>query len=82
MIASVIAWSARNLLLILIGTVFAIAAGVYGLRNLPLDAIPDLSDVQAGTRPPSAPARFRMNVARSASLRTSVSSLIPRALTI
>ncbi len=46
MIARLIAWSSRNLMLILIGTVFAVAAGLYSLRNLPLDAIPDLSDVQ------------------------------------
>src|SRR5215216_4970127 len=46
MIARVIGWSARNLLLVFIGTVFAIAAGVYAVRTLPLDAIPDLSDVQ------------------------------------
>ena len=46
MIARVIGWSARNLLLVFIGTVFAIAAGLYALRTLPLDAIPDLSDVQ------------------------------------
>ena len=46
MIARLIGWSARNLMLVLIGTVFAIAAGLYALRTLPLDAIPDLSDVQ------------------------------------
>jgi copper/silver efflux system protein len=46
MIARLIAWSARNLMLVLIGTVFAVAAGLYALRTLPLDAIPDLSDVQ------------------------------------
>ena len=46
MIARLIAWSARNLLLIFIGTAFAVAAGVYALKTLPLDAIPDLSDVQ------------------------------------
>ena len=46
MIARLIAWSARNLVLVLIGTVFAVAAGLYALRTLPLDAIPDLSDVQ------------------------------------
>jgi copper/silver efflux system protein len=46
MIARLIAWSARNLMLILIGTVFAVAGGLYALRTLPLDAIPDLSDVQ------------------------------------
>src|SRR5215217_1547406 len=46
MIAHLIRWSARNLVLILIGTTFAVAAGLYALRTLPLDAIPDLSDVQ------------------------------------
>ena len=46
MIARLIAWSARNLLLVLFGTGFAAAAGVYALIHLPLDAIPDLSDTQ------------------------------------
>lgn len=46
MIARVIAWSARNLLLVLFGTGFAAAAGLYALVHLPLDAIPDLSDTQ------------------------------------
>jgi Cu(I)/Ag(I) efflux system membrane protein CusA/SilA len=46
MIARLIGWSARNLMLIFIGTVFATAAGIYALKHLPLDAIPDLSDTQ------------------------------------
>ncbi|MFG1244452.1 efflux RND transporter permease subunit [Xanthobacter versatilis] len=46
MIARLIAWSARNLVLVLVGTAFAVAAGFYALRTLPLDALPDLSDVQ------------------------------------
>jgi copper/silver efflux system protein len=46
MIARLIAWSARNLLLVFFGTVFAAAAGIYALAHLPLDAIPDLSDTQ------------------------------------
>jgi len=46
MIAHFIAWSARNLLLVLFGTGFAAAAGIYALVHLPLDAIPDLSDTQ------------------------------------
>jgi Cu(I)/Ag(I) efflux system membrane protein CusA/SilA len=45
-IARVIAWSARNLLLVLFGTAFAAAGGIYALVHLPLDAIPDLSDTQ------------------------------------
>jgi Cu(I)/Ag(I) efflux system membrane protein CusA/SilA len=46
MIARLIAWSARTLVLVLVGAVFAIAAGVYAVTTLPLDALPDLSDVQ------------------------------------
>jgi Cu(I)/Ag(I) efflux system membrane protein CusA/SilA len=45
-IARLIGWSARNQLLVLIGTAFAVLAGLQALRTLPLDAIPDLSDVQ------------------------------------
>ena len=46
MIARLIGWSARNLMLVFIGTIFAAAAGIYALAHLPLDAIPDLSDTQ------------------------------------
>src|SRR5947209_12953172 len=46
MIARLIAASARNVMLVLIGTVFAVAAGLYAIFQLPLDAIPDLSDTQ------------------------------------
>ena len=46
MIARLINWSARNLLLVLFGAGFATAAGIYALAHLPLDAIPDLSDTQ------------------------------------
>ncbi|MCI4677363.1 CusA/CzcA family heavy metal efflux RND transporter [Rhodoblastus acidophilus] len=46
MIGRLISWSARNLFLIFIGMVFVVAAGVLALRTLPLDALPDLSDVQ------------------------------------
>jgi len=46
MIARLIGWSARNLMLVLIGAVFAVAAGVYSLQHSALDAIPDLSDTQ------------------------------------
>ena len=46
MIARLIAASARNLMLVLIGTVFAVAAGIYAVLHMPLDAIPDLSDTQ------------------------------------
>jgi copper/silver efflux system protein len=46
MIVRLIAWSARNLLLVLFGTGFVAAAGIYAVAHLPLDAIPDLSDTQ------------------------------------
>ena len=46
MIARLIAASARNVVLVMIGTVFAVAAGLYAIFHLPLDAIPDLSDTQ------------------------------------
>lgn len=46
MIANLIAWSARNLVLVFFATTLAAATGIYAVRTLPLDAIPDLSDVQ------------------------------------
>ena len=46
MIAALIRWSARNVALVLIGAVLATAAGIHAVRNVPLDAIPDLSDTQ------------------------------------
>ena len=46
MIAALIRWSARNLVLVLLGAVFLTGAGIYAVRQVPLDAIPDLSDTQ------------------------------------
>ncbi len=46
MIVRLIDWSARNVMLVLIGTLFAVAAGLYAVKNSALDAIPDLSDTQ------------------------------------
>ncbi len=46
MIARLIAWSARNLMLVFIATALAVVAGIWAVRTLPLDAIPDLSDTQ------------------------------------
>jgi Cu(I)/Ag(I) efflux system membrane protein CusA/SilA len=46
MITKLIEYSARNKFIVLIFTFFAIAAGIWALWNTPLDAIPDLSDVQ------------------------------------
>lgn len=46
MIARLIAWSARNLMLVFIATSLTVVGGVWAVRALPLDAIPDLSDTQ------------------------------------
>ncbi|MBV8214947.1 MAG: efflux RND transporter permease subunit, partial [Verrucomicrobia bacterium] len=45
-IGRIIAASARSPVLVILFTVFAIAGGIYALSQTPLDAIPDLSDVQ------------------------------------
>ncbi len=46
MITNIIDASLRNRFLVIITTVFAVAAGLWSMQNTPLDAIPDLSDVQ------------------------------------
>ena len=46
MFAHIIDWSVRNRLLVILGTVFIVAAGTLSLTRTPIDAIPDLSDVQ------------------------------------
>lgn len=46
MIARLIRWSATNLGLVMILTIIASAVGVYAVSRVPLDAIPDLSDMQ------------------------------------
>lgn len=46
MLGRVIDWSARNIFLVLIATLFLIGGGVYAVKETPLDALPDLSDVQ------------------------------------
>lgn len=46
MIEKIIEMSVRNKFLVILATVFVIAAGIYAIARTPLDAIPDLSDVQ------------------------------------
>ena len=46
MFERVIDWSIENRFLVVIAAVLVTAAGVYSLMRAPLDAIPDLSDVQ------------------------------------
>ncbi len=46
MIARWIDWCARNRFLVFTGTLFLVLAGILGLRRIPLDALPDISDVE------------------------------------
>ena len=46
MINRIIAWSLKNRALVLLGTAAIVAGGWWAMRTTPLDAIPDLSDVQ------------------------------------
>ena len=46
MLGKIIEWSVRNVFLVLLATFFLVAGGIYAVFNTPLDAIPDLSDVQ------------------------------------
>src|SRR5688572_9385482 len=46
MIAALIRWSIVNRFLVLLGTLMLAAWGVYSLLRTPVDALPDLSDVQ------------------------------------
>jgi copper/silver efflux system protein len=46
MIAGVIRWSIQNRWLVLVATAFMTAWGIWATLRVPLDALPDLSDVQ------------------------------------
>ncbi len=46
MITSIIDASLRNRFLIIIATIIIVVVGLWSMKNTPLDAIPDLSDVQ------------------------------------
>ncbi len=46
MLAHLIEWSGRNRFLVLLATLFVVIGGVYAVAKTPLDALPDLSDVQ------------------------------------
>ncbi|MBB1603378.1 efflux RND transporter permease subunit [Variovorax sp. UMC13] len=52
MIAALIRWSIGNRFLVLIATLFLVAAGVWSVARTPLDALPDLSDTQVIIRTP------------------------------
>jgi Cu(I)/Ag(I) efflux system membrane protein CusA/SilA len=46
MLKRIIEWSIGNKFLVILATVFLIGWGIYSLINIPVDAIPDLSDAQ------------------------------------
>lgn len=46
MIAAIIRWSVSNRFFVLLATLILVGAGIWSLKNTPVDAIPDLSDVQ------------------------------------
>jgi len=46
MIAAIIHWSVRNRFLVLLATLLITGLGLYSLSKTPVDALPDLSDVQ------------------------------------
>ena len=46
MLTAIIDWSARNRFLVILATLFITLAGIYAVVKTPLDALPDLSDVQ------------------------------------
>ena len=46
MLNAIIDWSARNRFLVILVTLFITLAGIYAVVKTPLDALPDLSDVQ------------------------------------
>jgi Cu(I)/Ag(I) efflux system membrane protein CusA/SilA len=50
MIAALIRWSVVNRFLVLIATAFLVVAGVWSVSRTPVDALPDLSDVQVIVR--------------------------------
>jgi Cu(I)/Ag(I) efflux system membrane protein CusA/SilA len=54
MIAALIRWSVNNRFLVLLATLFVVAWGVWSVKTTPIDALPDLSDVQVIIRTPYA----------------------------
>ncbi len=52
MIEKLIRWSVDNRFLVLLATLFLAAAGVWAVKTTPVDALPDLSDVQVIIRTP------------------------------
>jgi len=52
MIAALIRWSVLNRFVVLMATLLMTAVGIWAVRTTPIDALPDLSDVQVIIRTP------------------------------
>jgi len=81
-IAGLIRWSIQNRFLVVLATAFLVAWGIYSARNTPIDALPDLSDVQVivkTTFPGQAPQVVEDQVTYP--LTTAMLS-VPKALTV
>jgi Cu(I)/Ag(I) efflux system membrane protein CusA/SilA len=46
MITAIIRWSVHNRFFVLLATLILVGVGLYSVKNTPVDALPDLSDVQ------------------------------------
>ncbi|NNM19668.1 MAG: efflux RND transporter permease subunit [Gammaproteobacteria bacterium] len=82
MIAALIRWSVANRFVVLLATAFVVAWGIFSLRQTPIDALPDLSDVQVIIKtsyPGQAPQVVEDQVTYP--LTTAMLS-VPRALTV
>jgi len=81
-IAAIIRWSVRNRVLVLISALMLATGGIYAVKNTPVDALPDLSDVQVivkTTFPGQAPQVVEDQVTYP--LTTAMLS-VPRAVTV
>ena len=82
MIAALIRWSIANRVLVLIATALIVAWGAWSVRETPVDALPDLSDVQVIIRtdfPGQAPQVVEDQVTYPL---TTAMLAVPRALTV
>ena len=46
MLEFIIEWSCKNKFIVVLLTILVMASGIYAVSQTPIDAIPDLSDVQ------------------------------------
>ena len=69
MIQQIILWSVNNRILILLLSVMLALAGVYAVKQTPVDAIPDLSDVQVIVKTSQMPLRHYLQSANRECLR-------------